>query len=216
LGCVELIVRWRGLQLGWERGTGQRGTRATTTSCTCGSSNSTSQPGCPPRRPHADGQRCNAGHPPAPRRWSLPPSFAAACRAPRPPPAYSWLRGHRCRYTFPWAFSLVSGLLSANNTFPDHHGERHPLASMIPIPATTCTATTGSSAGMALTQPGAVSDDEHGKRCVATRGLAGAYGRRPGAILQQCLSPARAAGISSCGAETRVGIPVDVQGGRRT
>ena len=44
---------------------------------------------------------------------------------------------------------------------------------------------------MALTQPGAVSDDEHGKRCVATRGLAGAWGRRPGAILQQCLSPAR-------------------------
>jgi len=52
-----------------------------------------------------------------------------------------------------------------------------------------CTRTTGSSAGMALTQPGAVSDDEHGKLCVATRGLAGAYGRRPGAILQQCLSP---------------------------
>jgi hypothetical protein len=41
---------------------------------------------------------------------------------------------------------------------------------------------------MALTQPGAVSDDEHGERCAATRGLAGAWGRRPGAILQQCLS----------------------------
>ncbi len=41
---------------------------------------------------------------------------------------------------------------------------------------------------MALTQPGAVSDDEHGERCVATRGLAGAWGRGPGAILLQSLS----------------------------